>query len=234
MSQHKTRIPLWGQKLAVKLYGKDTGVSDEVKHRISELGCIFIHIPKCAGNSVQQGLFGEIIFGHQTIRQYQVALSRSDYRKAWKFTVIRNPWKRIASAWRFMRKGGYNDRDKKYFEENLSDYPNFDDFVNNWLVHQDLRKCGCAHFKPQMHYIEEFGGKVTLDHVGKLQHLKDDYSLMRERLGGGELGFYNQTDEEPIDYAQMYRNIETYDNIAKIYAEDIEKLGYSEGLNTGA
>jgi len=234
MSQHKTRMPLWSRKLAVKLSGKDTGVSDEVKHRISELGCIFIHIPKCAGNSVQQGLFGDVVFGHQTIRQYQVALSASEYRNAWKFTVTRNPWKRIASAWRYMKKGGGNDRDKVFFETTLSAYKTFDDFVNKWLVHQNLELCGCAHFKPQMHYISQFGGSLSMDFIGKLSRLQDDYAEMRERLGGGELGFYNQTEDEPFDYEQLYANKETYDNIAKIYADDIEILGYSEGLNTGA
>lgn len=234
LSEVKNRLPLWAVKMVVSLTDRPTGVSEKIKNSIAEHGCIFIHIPKCAGNSVQQGLFGDILFGHQTIRQYQVALSRSDYNKAWKFTVTRNPWKRIASAWRFMKKGGINDRDKKYFEETLSDYSTFDEFVNDWLVHQDLRRCGCAHFKPQMHYIEEFGGKVRLDHVGRLLHLRNDYSLMRERLGGGELGFYNQTDDEAVDYEQLYANKETYDNVARIYADDIKKLGYSEGLNSGA
>ena len=57
--------------------------------------------------------------------------------------------------------------------------------------------------------------------------------MMREQLGGEELGVYNQTDNEPIDYAELYANKETYDNVAKIYADDIEKLGYSAGLDSG-
>jgi len=225
---------LWSLKLAAKLSGKSTGVSNELKRHISELGCIFIHIPKCAGNSVQKSLFGEVVFGHQTIRQYQVALPRSVYRNAWKFTVTRNPWRRIASAWRYMKKGGGNDRDRKYFEEALSGYSTFDDFVNDWLVRQNLALCGCAHFKPQMHYIRQFDGSVAMDYIAKLSDLQDDYSVMRDKLGGGELGFYNQTDERPVDYHKLYANKETFDNVARVYAEDIEKLGYSAGLDSGA
>ena len=234
LSRVKKSLPLWAVKVLVELTDKPTGISESMKNSVVDRGCIFIHIPKCAGNSVQQGLFGDIIFGHQTIRQYQVALSGSEYRNAWKFTVTRNPWKRIASAWRYMKKGGGNDRDKVFFEKTLSVYKTFDDFVNEWLVHQNLELCGCAHFKPQMHYISQFGGSLSMDFIGKLSRLQDDYVEMRERLGGGELGFYNQTQYEPVDYEQLYANKETYDNIAKIYADDIEILGYSEGLNTGA
>lgn len=234
LSRVKKSLPLWTIKILVNLTSRPTGISNNIKNSVSEHRCIFIHIPKCAGNSVQQGLFGDVIFGHQTIRQYQVALSGSEYRKAWKFTVTRNPWKRIASAWRYMKKGGGNDRDKVFFETTLSAYKTFDDFVNNWLVHQNLELCGCAHFKPQMHYISQFGGSLSMDFIGKLSRLQDDYVEMRERLGGGELGFYNQTQNEPVDYEQLYANKETYDNVAKIYANDIEILGYSEGLNTGA
>lgn len=234
LSKVKKKLPLWAVKIAVVLTERPTGVSEKIKNAVSEHGCIFIHIPKCAGNSVQQGLFGDIIFGHQTIRQYQVALTRSAYRGAWKFTVTRNPWKRIASAWRYMKKGGGNERDKAFFDKTLSQYETFDDFVNNWLVHQNLELCGCAHFKPQMHYIRQFGGFVKMDYIAKLSDLQDDYLVMRERLGGEELGFYNQTDNEPADYAEFYRNKETYDNIARIYADDIKKLGYSGGLDTGS
>ena len=139
MSSAINKLPIWSLKLAAKLMGSPTGISDEVKHRVPELGCIFIHIPKCAGNAVQQSLFGEIIFGHQTIRQYQLALPRNVYRNAWKFTVTRDPWERIVSAWRFLKGGGFHEHDAEYFEENLSQYPSFDHFVNDWLVYQRPR-----------------------------------------------------------------------------------------------
>ena len=171
MSQYKTIMPLWSLKLAVKLSGKSTGVSNELKRHISELGCIFIHIPKCAGNAVQKSLFGEVFFGHQTIRQYQVALPQSLYQNAWKFTIVRDPFERIVSAWRFLKAGGLNANDKKYFGETLSQYKTFDHFVNDWLVYQDVDQCGCAHFKSQLHYICDFKGKQAIDYTVKLSSL---------------------------------------------------------------
>ena len=226
MPREKNRLPLWSLKMGVKLLGRPTGVSDELKSRISELGCIFIHIPKCAGNAVQKSLFDEIVFGHQTIRQYQVALTESLYKKAWKFTITRDPWERIVSAWRFLKAGGFHKNDEKYFLENLSQYASFDHFVNDWLVYQDLDQCGCTHFKTQLHYLRNLRGEIAMDSIIKLSDLSLEYPELRNRFGGGDLMVYNKFTEGRVDYHSYFTSQETLMNIAKIYADDIEELGY--------
>lgn len=222
---------MWSLKIGVKLLGRSTGVSDELKSRISELGCIFIHIPKCAGNAVQKSLFDEIVFGHQTVRQYQVALTESLYKKAWKFTITRDPWERIVSAWRFLKAGGFHKNDEKYFLENLSQHASFDHFVNDWLVYQDPNECGCAHFKTQLHYLRNLRGEVAIDSIIKLSDLSLKYPELRNRFGGGDLMVYNKFMEGRVDCHSYFTSQETLINIAKIYADDIQVLGYSSRLD---
>jgi hypothetical protein len=231
MPREKNRLPLWSLKIGVKLLGRSTGVSDELKSRISELGCIFIHIPKCAGNAVQKSLFDEIVFGHQTVRQYQVALTESLYKKAWKFTITRDPWERIVSAWRFLKAGGFHKNDEKYFLENLSQHASFDHFVNDWLVYQDPNECGCAHFKTQLHYLRNLRGEVAIDSIIKLSDLSLKYPELRNRFGGGDLMVYNKFMEGRVDCHSYFTSQETLINIAKIYADDIQVLGYSSRLD---
>jgi hypothetical protein len=226
---HKaSKLPLWCLKAAVKLTGRSTGVDTKLKQSIKEHGCIFIHIPKCAGNAVQKSLFGEIVFGHQTIRQYQLALPASVYRKAWKFTVTRDPWERLASAWQFLKSGGLHAHDAKYFTENISQYSTFDHFVNDWLVYQDLKNCGCVHFKPQVHFIQDLSGVLALDQMIKLSNLGRDYSSLKERFMGGGLVVENKAKESSKSYSEMLASAETRLNIAKVYAEDITALNYKE------
>jgi len=227
MSKLQYSLPLWALKAATKLTGKDTGISDEHKSRISGLGCIFIHIPKCAGNAVQQSLFREVVFGHQTIRQYQIALPKPLYDKTWKFTVTRDPWERIVSAWRFLKAGGLHKHDADYFAENLSRYASFDHFVNDWLVYQDLDQCGCTHFKTQLHYLRNLRGEVAMDSIIKLSDLSDEYPELRNRLGGDELKVHNKTKGEDVDWRQYYASEETLENVSRVYAADIQELGYS-------
>ena len=230
----KNRLPLWSLKLAVKLLDRPTGVSDETKKHIADLGCIFIHIPKCAGHALQKSLFGKKIFGHQTIRQYQLALPWSVYRKAWKFTVTRDPWERIVSAWRFLKAGGYNDNDARYFAETLTEYSTFDHFVNDWLVHQNLVECGCVHFKPQLYYIRDFSGAIPMDCMVKLSDLSEEYEKLRRRFDGGELIVDNATKGGQVDYRSFYTSAETFANVSRIYADDIRVLGYSSQADSWA
>lgn len=220
------KLPIWSLKLAAKFSGRPTGISDEVKRRVPDLGCIFIHIPKCAGNAVQQSLFGEIIFGHQTIRQYQLALPGNVYRNSWKFTVTRDPWERIVSAWRFLQAGGFHKHDAKFYEDNLSHLPSFDHFVNEWLVHQDLDRCGCVHFKPQVHYIREFNGSIPMNHIVKMSNLAVEYENLRSRFGGGSLIVDNQSRDSTTDCTLTEVNKETLSAISRLYSEDYEQLGY--------
>ena len=233
------KLPLWSIKLAVNLLGRPTGVSDEVKKEIVDRECIFIHIPKCAGSAVQKGLFGSYIFGHQTIRQYQIALPSSQYQNAWKFTVSRDPWERIVSAWRFLM-AGVSDRtrlsveDAEYFAENLSQYSTFDHFVNDWLVHQNLHECGCLHFKPQLHYLREFSGAIPMDYIVKLSDLAGEYENLRRRFDGGELIVDNASNGGQVDYRSFYTSAETFANVSSIYADDIRVLGYSSRADSWA
>lgn len=231
MPRLNKRLPLWSLKVGVKLLGRPTGVSDELKSRISELGCIFIHIPKCAGNAVQKSLFGEVVFGHQTIRQYQVALPKLSYQNAWKFTITRDPFERIVSAWRFLKAGGLNANDKRYFAETLSQYVTFDHFVNDWLVYQDLDQCGCVHFKTQLHYLRNLRGDLAMNQILKLSDLSDEYAKLRNRFGGSGLIIDNKVSGKSIDLSSYYTSAETLSNIASIYAADIEALGYTSSLD---
>ena len=233
MPKAQYRLPLWALKVVTRLSGRPTGVSDELRRSVSDLGCIFIHIPKCAGNAVQKSLFGEVVFGHQTIRQYQVALPKVTYQNAWKFTIVRDPFERVVSAWRFLKAGGLHKHDADYFAENLSRYASFDHFVNDWLVYQDLDQCGCTHFKTQLHYLRNLRGEVAMDSIIKLSDLSDEYPELRNRLGGDELKVHNKTEGEDIDYRKFYNSNETLKNISTIYAEDIQELSYAPNPNLG-
>ena len=79
-----------------------------------QCGCIFIHIPKCAGVSVSKALFGNLAGGHSRVVDYQLVFNSNEYSNYFKFTFVRNPWDRLVSAFFFLKKGGFNDADKKW------------------------------------------------------------------------------------------------------------------------
>ena len=61
----------------------------------------------------------------------------------------------------------------------------------------------------------------------KLSDLSDEYPELRNRLGGDELKVHNKTKGEDVDWRQYYASEETLENVSRVYAADIQELGYS-------
>src|SRR5258706_16293188 len=73
--------------------------------------CIFVHIPKCAGNSVTKSLsqFGGFDCGHTNLKRFQIMFGPEEFNRYFKFAFVRNPYDRLFSAFLFMKKGGTNE-----------------------------------------------------------------------------------------------------------------------------
>ena len=50
--------------------------------------CVFVHIPKAAGVSVNKALFGNLAGGHQSVKEYQEIFKKETYQSYFKFTKL--------------------------------------------------------------------------------------------------------------------------------------------------
>jgi hypothetical protein len=116
-----------------------------------ESNSLFIHIPKAAGISLGHGLFGRHTGNHTTLAEYEIAFTRAELDRFFKFTFVRNPWDRLVSAFLFLKKGGRNESDRRWAEEHLDSFDTFDDFVVRWVARENLGKG--IHFLPQHRFI---------------------------------------------------------------------------------
>jgi Sulfotransferase family len=66
---------------------------------------IFVHVPRVAGTSIVQALYGEGCIHHYSMRYYR-AVHPQFARKAGSFALLRDPFERFASAYAFVRAGG--------------------------------------------------------------------------------------------------------------------------------
>ena len=82
--------------------------------------CIFVHIPKTAGMSICQSLFGNLAGGHATLADYQIIFAKHEFDNYFKFSFVRNPWDRVYSAYNFLKKGGATDFDRQWAMPMLS------------------------------------------------------------------------------------------------------------------
>lgn len=184
---------------------------------------IFVHIPKCAGISVNKTLYGNLAGGHLTINDYLYMFSPKDLSSFFKFTIVRNPWDRLVSAFHFLKNGGFDDSDKKWALENLSSFDDFDSFVRVWLNKSNIWLFD--HFRPQYHYFMEKNNKVQMDFIGYFENLEEDFEFISERIGKPSR-LHKSNVSMRSDYKDYY-NDATIKIVSEVYNRDIEILGYN-------
>jgi len=182
--------------------------------------CIFVHIPKTAGISLCKGLFSVDAVGHMPMRYYQVALGREKYSSYFKFSIVRNPWDRVYSAYRYLLKGGLSVQDVAW-RDVLGKYSDFNDFIMKWLDEDNIRLS--LHFMPQNHFIKNSQGLIDLDYLGRFENLVQDFDVLRRRIGGSPLAQHNVSGTGSYLEAYSKKSVEI---VAQVYRRDIDLLGY--------
>ncbi len=185
-----------------------------------------MHIPKCAGTSICRSLFGNIGINHLSIADYRVIFRREEFDSYFKFAFVRNPWDRLVDAYYFLKAGGLNERDKKWYEENLSAYKNFDSFVKVWVTPDNIKKY--IHFRAQRDFICIKGDNTpVVDFIGYFENLDQDFTHVSNRIGiSSELMHLNKTASGEKDYKAYYDN-EMIEIVSDAYRDDIRILGYN-------
>jgi len=186
--------------------------------------CIFIHIPKTAGISVNQSLFGNLGGGHKTVKTYKRIFGPITYRKYFTFTFVRNPYSRILSAYTYLKKGGISNNDKKWANLNLSGISSFDDFVKTWLNEKSI--WSYTHFKPQYYFLCDASCIPDVDFVGKFEKLNQDFKFVCNKIGlDKELSFYNKSSLNYDTWLNNYSD-EALAKIYYLYAKDFNIFNY--------
>lgn len=186
--------------------------------------CIFIHVPKCAGQSIRSTLFENLLPGHIQASTYQLVFPRSLYESYYKFTFVRNPWDRLVSAFMFMKAGGAHQKDRLWAETNLSGFTGFDDFIKKGLGHETVQSW--PHFRPQADFLKGQNGKIELDFIGRFENIREDFEVVKNKLGiSRDLLFVNKTKTKKEHYRSYYTD-ELRQITADLYADDIRSFTY--------
>ena len=188
-----------------------------------ETKSIFVHIPKCAGVSVCRAIYGGLAGGHETFNNYLNIFEPRCILNYFKFTIVRNPWDRLVSAYFFLKNGGFNNRDREWFNQELGNVPNFDQFVKQWLNRTNIWKW--HHFRPQYHYVLDRRQKVSLDFVDLVENIDADFTYIAGRVGTA--GVLPRTNASRHGSYVNYYTQETIDIVTDVYREDIEIFGYN-------
>jgi len=218
--------------------------------------CVFVHIPKTAGQSIEQffmDLLGldwkedrEALYlhnnddpargteklAHLSASEYVDCghMTQQEFSGFFKFSFVRNPWNRILSEYRY--RNYFHHRSFKDFVLNKMPRPGFDDKYR--------------HVMPQYDMLHDKDGRLLVDFLGRFETLQQDFDRVCESLGleNSQLPHRNPSDKKSRGLKRRFRNRlfmngenrhhglndfyddETREAVADYYRIDIETFGY--------
>lgn len=185
---------------------------------------LFIHIPKTAGVSLIK-TYEEFFVDarHSPALQYKLLLGRK-YNDFSTFSIVRNPWARLFSAYNFLKDGGLNDADSKIGKILVEQCPTFENFVKEWLPENGV--CSYMHFVPQYEFVCGLGDGVIVENIVKLERLDSDWHSLAENLDIPQREIQHANTGTKNNFREYYDN-ESIDIVTKLYQRDIELLDYA-------
>ncbi len=173
--------------------------------------CIFVHIPKTAGQSIETVFLNDVgldwntrdplllrannnpklgppRLAHLKANEYfdYCYIPRDMFDSYFKFTFVRNPWDRAVSFYKYL---GFKER------------MNFPRFIFKVLLSS---KSEHQWFMvPQSHFIFDQNGKSLLDFVGRFESLRDDFKRICTSVNLKEVDLPHVNSSRRKTYAHM-------------------------------
>lgn len=190
-------------------------IEDAVRRR----NLIFVHVPRVAGTSITQALYGPRCTRHHSIRYYKT-VAPSFWAGADSFAVLRDPFDRFSSSYAFVRSGGTQTcRLSDVFLHQTARLRGVDDYLS-FIEDRDALSLDFV-MRPQSWFVCDLKTGAPL--VKRLFLYGRDDARLSDFLkthGVDELLWLNPSMRNPLELsARQQRRIE------KIYARDFELVG---------
>ena len=179
---------------------------------------VFIHITKTGGTSIVD-VTGRAFRKHLTVKEVIKYVGKKNWDQVFTFTVIRNPWDKVVSQYKFRTKTN---------KSKMKDNPiSFKDWVVKVFDENDPYYYGCRplNFAPQTYWLKDFDGEINLDYIIQFENLNEDFKEVAEIIGvDPNLPHLNST--KKTGYRDFYDD-KTKKIVEKWFEEDIETFGYT-------
>jgi len=192
--------------------------------------CIFIHIPKTAGTSIEQFIKDNdknpiILLGVRNGRSMHhfsaleiKSLFPELFKKYYKFSFVRNPYDRLLSEyyWCKIQNVGYK------FGKTKMEFLNY---VSNVIKQKTyFKNIFHDHFIPQYMFIYNTQNKLLVNHLFKYEDLDNAIRFIKKKIQiNGNLHQLNKTNVEKTDWSNEEKEI-----IYELYKKDFLYFQYKK------
>lgn len=198
--------------------------------------CIFIHIPKTGGTSIENVLRQDKSKGsnHRFLSEYS---NYSVFNTYFKFAIVRNTYDRIWSLYSYYSSGGNQQNLQTltdyyhHYKNRVLKFPYYTDLEiskNIPVTFHDFCEIFLKEGKPffrryalqsQLDYIS-INGKIQLDFLGKFDCIENDFSKVAKQLGIKENLPHLRKSLSKGHYSEFY-NEETKKIVENYYQDEI-------------
>ena len=208
--------------------------------------CIFIHIPKTAGTSIESLINDDFSFGtsHELLSEYKNHDCFDDY---YKFTFVRNTFDRIYSIFNYYSLGGNHDHPKNikqwvvYWYKKLTVHQYYTDIDISRNIPVDFTKFCIKYLRNR----ESFFGRdiltsqyqyllvdndMKIDFIGRFENLDSDFQKVKNKLNINQELPHHRLSANKDHYSLYYDDVSVqivsdyYDDEIKYFNFSFEKL----------
>jgi hypothetical protein len=131
----------------------------------------------------------------------------------YKFAVVRNPWERMLSEYRW--RSSWDKATKEM---------SFSDFVK---LLPSFREAGDPHFKQAYQFVFNKNGKLLIDYVGKFEQIEISLAQIAKDLNiTSEFGKINVSAPKKANQTASFYDNDTALIVEKLFAKDIQTFDY--------
>lgn len=191
---------------------------------------IFIHIPKTGGTSINHRYKYAINPEFSTLG-HCFASTYPEWCREKMYTIVRNPYSRLVSAYKFMKRGGF--RDNIEYKSLIKKFPTFE----KWILNGNLRPKRTYDrtdivtelLIPQFCFIYELSGTHKLmipeSHILRFENYAAD---IEKHFGIPKTNqiHSNVTQSDKNEWKRYYTNKEVQNKVYTLYFRDFKIFGY--------
>ncbi len=172
-------------------------------------------------------LYGRFL-GHYSARQIS-DFDATLLDKLPSFGIVRNPWDRCVSAYRFARRPELDDGRtpsiKASVREEFVTLDSFSRFVHDWLASKEVNSLDYV-FQEQSSFLMDDQDRKMVDYIGNLEKMDTVQKWVSSQLPNPiSFGKLNLSGEG-TDYRKWYDD-DSRKIVSAVYARDIANFGYT-------
>ena len=206
-----------------------------------ERNCIFVHIPKTGGTSIEDAIWGpdrgrrsekHLWMGmvdplhnkyqtgglqHLLATQIRAEVGEAVFDRCYRFAFVRNPWAKVVSQYYALK-----HRPKLAEHMGLARSCSFQDYVRCLARHHERHVQSCE----QWRFVLDDDGSQLVDFLGRFETLAEDFRTVAHAIGLDHAVLPHAMKSSRLMPWRQHYDPQSTRLVAEIYARDIQLFGY--------